>query len=150
MAMRNIEYLIQLYPNKTGKQLLAIQEQDKIDDEKQFRKAHKKTLAFMEDINSNGGYFRGKFGLDQYYYYRVYNMTMNDAIVYMDVESVVMFSGAKRSVIGEGNFSIERNTKTFQKMDTYALDSRELCERVTVKEWDEMIKYFEAAPTKFW
>lgn len=36
--MRSLEYLIQLFPEKTGKEILEIQAQDKIDDEKEYQK----------------------------------------------------------------------------------------------------------------
>lgn len=148
--MRSIEYLVQLYPDKTGKELLEIQKQEKLEDEKKFQKANKKKLDFINDINTNGGYFKGTFGLEQYYYYRVFDCQMDGTEMYGSVESVVLHVGRERGVTRPGEISFERRTKTFQKLENYALTTRELCERVTVKEWNAVNEYVDSMAGKFW
>lgn len=148
--MRSIEYLVQLYPDKTGKELLEIQEKEKLEDEKKFQRANKRKLDFIADINKNGGYFKGTFGLEQYYFYRVFDCIMDNTEMYGSVESVILHVGHKHGVTAEGEISFERRTKTFQKLENYALDTRELCERVTVKEWNEVNEYVNSMAGKFW
>jgi len=142
--MRALEYLVQLYPDKTGKEILEIQVQEKLDDQKEFEETNKKKLAFMKDINENGGYYRGRFGLDQHYYYRVFDMEMdNHGNITMKVDSLVLFYNekTKNQVTKEGEIRIERRLKEYQHYDNYGLHD---CERVTVKEWDAVNKYLDA------
>jgi len=105
--MRGIEYLVQSYPDKTGKEILAIQAQEKLDDLKEFEEINKKKLAFMKDINENGGYYRGRFGLDQHYFYHVFDMEMdNHGNITMKVEKIVLFynnDGHKHTVTDAGS-----------------------------------------------
>ena len=148
--MRGIEYLIQLFPDKTGKELLAIQEQDKLDDQKEFERFNKKLLAIIKDINENGGYFCGRFGSDQRYFRKIYDLTLENGEIYMTVDEVVFFindTDEKHSVtnIGEAHFE-RRINKTYKKYDQYGLT---FDKRVTVKEWDEVNEYINNM-TKFW
>ena len=69
--MRSIEYLIQLFPDKTGKELLEIQAQDKKKDEEEYQNKNKENLAIIKDIKENGGFYKGAFGTEQYYMYHV-------------------------------------------------------------------------------
>jgi hypothetical protein len=149
--MRGLEYLMELYPNATAKVILEIQKQDKLDDEKEFIKLNKKKLDYMEDLNKNGGYFRGRFGTDQHYLYRVYDLEMDETgRVIMKVECLVMFynEGDKpHQVTRPGEMSFERRIKDFEYLDNYGLQDRE---RVTVKEWDEVNDYVNAMSKLFW
>ena len=149
--MRAIEYLVQLYPNKTGKEILAIQEQDKLKDQKDFEKRNKKKLAFIKDINENGGYYRGRFGIDQHYFYRVFDMQMESkGEIIMKVESVVMFyneEGKPNQVTRPNEIRIERRLKEYERLDTYGLQDEE---RVTIKEWDAVNDYLNAMSKLFW
>lgn len=147
--MRSIEYLVSLFPEKTGLELLEIQKQDKLDDEKKFNKLNKKKLDFINDINTNGGYYYGRFGVDQYYFYRVFNMILDNNEIYTDVETLVVFinqEGIKHQVTGKGDVNLERRIKTYQKCSEYDLDERF---RVSIKEWNEVNEYVNNI-TKFW
>lgn len=141
--MRSIEYLIQLFPNKTGKELLEIQNQDKLNDEQEFQKRNKKKVEFINDINTNGGYYCGRFSIDQHSYYRVFNMRLDGNDIYMDVESLVVFINSETD---KNYVNIERKVKAFQKEDKYCLQNRE---RVTKKDWDNVNEYVNNI-TKFW
>jgi len=150
--MRALEYLVQLYPDKTGKEILEIQVQEKLDDQKEFEETNKKKLAFMKDINENGGYYRGRFGLDQHYYYRVFDMEMDDqGNITMKVEKIVLFynpkDGHKHTVTYAGSMQLDRKIKDYQHYDQYELEDRE---RVTVKEWDAINKYLDVMSKLFW
>ena len=144
--MRDINYLIQLFPDKTGKELLEIQEQDKLEDEKEYQRLHEEDLKLVEDINTNGGYYRGRFGIDQYFYYRFFNLHLEDDKIYCDCEHLVLFSGEGDSRITE-RFSVEIRTESYKDIEKYGLD---FYERVTVKEWDAVIQYFRTSPKQFW
>jgi len=149
--MRGIEYLLETYPDKTGEEILAIQAQDKLDDQKKFEKINKKKLAFMKDINENGGYYRGRFGLDQHYYYRVFDMEMDDqGNITMKVEKIVLFCNNdkhKHTVTDIDSIRLERELKEYQHYDQYGLEDRE---RVTIKEWDAINKYLDVMSKLFW
>jgi len=149
--MKSLEYLIQLHPDKTGKELLEIQEQEKLEDQKEFEEHNKKKLAFIKDLNENGGYYRGKFGLDQHYYYKVSNLTINkDGEVRMDVESVVLFcnnTDDTRHVTKPNEIHLDRKFNTYELLDRYGLTN---CERVTVKEWNKINSYLDAMEDLFW
>lgn len=55
--MTSIETLVRNYPEKTGKEILALQEQERLQDEAEYQERHAETLAYIEDINTNGGYY---------------------------------------------------------------------------------------------
>jgi hypothetical protein len=148
--MKSLEYLMQLHPNKTCKEILAIQAKEKAADKRAFEKHNKKVLAFINDINTNGGYYRGKFGLDQHYYYNVHNLRMVDDEVMMDVDKIVLFcnnDGHQHTVCKPNEIHIDREFKEMAILSQYGLDSRE---RVTVKEWDEINAYLDAMSNFFW
>ncbi len=149
--MRGLEYLMQCYPDATVKEILAIQEQEKLEDKRKFEAQHKKTLEFMEDLNTNGGYYKGRFGLDQHYLYRVFDLEMDDkGNVRMKVESLVMFYNPtedRNHVTKPNEIRIERRLKDYEDLDTYGLQNRE---RVTVKEWNEVNDYLNAMSEMFW
>ena len=149
--MRALEYLIQLYPEKTGKELLAIQEQEKLEDQKEFKNLNKTKLDFVNDINTNGGYYKGKFGLDQHYYYRVFDLVLEESgDVRMCVEKIVLFcnnDGHKHTVTKAGEINFERRTDDYANLDNYGLQDRE---RITVKEWNTINDYIDNIVKLFW
>ena len=149
--MRDINYLIQLFPDKTGKELLAIQAQDKLDDQKEFDELNKEKLAYIKDLNENGGYFCGRFGIDQHYYYHVYNLVMdNKGRITMDVDKVVLFyndSKDTHQVTRPNEIRMERRIKEYQEFDKYGLEHEK---RVTKKEWDAVNDYLNKMSELFW
>jgi hypothetical protein len=149
--MRALEVLMELYPNKTAKEILEIQEQDKTKDQKDFEERNKKKLEFINDINTNGGYYRGKFGLDQYYYYRVFNLIMNNnGSVYMSVESIVLFynnDGRKDTIVKPNEICLEKRLKEYCDLDQYSLEYEE---RITEIEWNYINNYLNNIHSLFW
>jgi len=148
--MRSLEYLMQCYPDKTAKEILAIQADEKLADQKADEKRNAKVLAFMKDLNENGGYYRGKFGLDQHYYYKITNLRMCGNEVIMDAESVVLFcnnDGHTNTVCKPNEIRLERKSKEMAVLSQYGLDDRE---RVTVKEWNAVNEYLDAMQKLFW
>lgn len=147
---KSLEYLMRLHPDKTAKEILAIQAEEKLADERAERKRNAKVLAFMEDLNTNGGYYRGKFGLDQHYFYKVTNVRMCGDEVVMDVEKIVMFcnpDGHQNIVCRPNEIRLERKFETMQLLSHYGLDSRE---RVTENEWININAYLNAIKKLFW
>jgi hypothetical protein len=147
--MRDLGYLVQLFPEKTGKELMEIQRKDKEADEFEYQQAHKAELELINDINTNGGYYRGRFGIDQHYYYYFSNLRMDGKKIYCDVESLVLFTGEKGGVIPD-EFSVRIEKRTYKEFDKFGIDIPEYIERVTKKEWDEVVNYFKIFPEKFW
>lgn len=136
--MRSLECLVHQYPEKTGKQLLAIQEQDKLFDEKEYQKRFKKQHDLIHDINTNGGYYKGRFGENQHFYYSFTNLMLLHGEVKCDVQTIVGFTGEK--------ISLERRDKTYQNLDNYGLST---CERTTKEEYDMVSKYLDDFFNKF-
>jgi hypothetical protein len=148
--MKSLEYLMQLHPDKTATEILAIQAEEKAADLKAEQKRNAKVLAFIADLNANGGYYRGKFGLDQHYYYKVTNLRMCGDEVMMDVDKIVLFcnaDGHQHTVCKPNCIHIDRELEKSGILSQYGLDSRE---RVTVKEWDEINAYLDAMSKLFW
>jgi len=140
---------MQLYPNKTAKQILAIQAQEKLADKKAEDKRNKKALAYIKDINTNGGYYKGKFGFDQYYYYRLFNLRLEFHKIMIDVETITLFCNTtdfKNLVTKQGEIHLERRTQEYKELDNFIGDE----ERVTVKEWNELNHYINAMEKLFW
>lgn len=144
--MRSIEYLIQLYPDRTGKELLAIQDADKAADEKAFKKQNKKLLAVVNDINTNGGYYKGRFGEDQRFYYNVTKARLESGKIYANVESIVVFLGDGRSVVNAGDVRIEKTAKDWAALDTYGL---EMYQRTTKEDFEDVANYLQKI-AKYW
>lgn len=137
--MRSIDYLVQLFPDKTGKELLEIQNRDKADDEKQFRKIHDVKLRTIEDINTNGGFYKGTFGLSQCFYYSFKNLKLIEGKIYCDVEDIVcFFEGWK--------VSIEIRDHTYKEFENYGVD---IYEKITESDYKEALKYVFAFQN-FW
>lgn len=137
--MRSIEYLIQLFPDKTGKQILEFQERDKLQDEKEFNQRHSEELSLIEDLNNNGGYYKGHFGLDQCFYYSFSNLRLEANVTFCDVEKLVAFNNY--------SFSIEFRKDTYKRLDTFGIN---IYERVTKEEFDKAVDYYKASFGLFW
>lgn len=145
--MRSLNLLIELYPDKTGKELIAIQNQDKIDDEKEWEKQYTKKIVTIADINSNGGFYRGVFG-NQYHYYKIYDAKIfGDGSISATVDSLYIHVGAERGVLPKGAISIERKVDKHANLENYGLSTDE---RVTQQEWDEVNTYIDSTAKLFW
>lgn len=146
--MRSIETLVREYPNKTGTQILDIQEADKLKDELEYQEYNKIQLAFVNKINTDSGYYRGKFGVNQHYYYRVYNALLDtNGTIYVDVEKIVLFVGSPNGVVKDNEMRFERRVDTYSDASKYSFGNEE---EVTVKEWDKVNTYLDNIATLFW
>lgn len=133
--MRDLRLLAVTYPEKTGKELLEIQEREKEHDRKVEEKKHEKLIRFVEKLNK-GAYYRYK-GSTQYGYDRVIKAYfMGDYKPYVDVESIVMFDKFIKD-----EFSVEKRIKTMLPLDTMGFNYDDgMTEEVTKREWDNLIK----------
>jgi hypothetical protein len=146
--MRDLGYLVQLFPDLTGKELMEIQRKDKEADEFEYQQEMKAELDMIKDINTNGGYYRGRFGIDQHYYYNFTNLRIDNKTVYCDCEHLVMFTGEGRAT--SKDFSVRIEKKEYKKFENYGVDIPDCIERVTKKEWDEVVNYFKKGAELFW
>lgn len=140
--MRSLDLLVRTYPNKTAAEILQIMEEEKQVAQQQFEKANRAKIDWMDEININGGYFKGRFGLDQRFYYKVTDVTMEDGELFGTVSKVVVFLGG--SITPEPH--IEVDTKTFQKLEKYGFGCYT---RTTKMDWDEINQYIRNIE-KFW
>jgi hypothetical protein len=151
MAMRSLELLMREYPNKTAKQILAIQKQDELADQIAYDLRNEKKLAYIKDINTNGGFYRGRFGLDQHYYYRIFDLKMDTSgEVVMQVESIVLFinnTDDTRQVTRPNEMHLERRLRTYERLDQFGLEQEK---RVTAHDWDAVVNYINAMSQLFW
>lgn len=144
--MKSLEGLIREYPNKTGKEILEIQKQEEKEEQDRINKRFKTLIDTINDYNENGGYYRGKFGTDQYYYYYFHDFIIdkNGKGVYSgNVDTIVLFT--KDSI---GNFSVKLETNKYvHDLSLYGLSNEE---RVTKKEWDDIINHLDNINKLFW
>jgi hypothetical protein len=140
---------MQEYPNKTEKEILTIQKQDKLADQIKSDLRNEKALAYIKDINTNGGYYRGKFGLDQYYYYNIFNLRLEFGKVMIDCDCITLFCNTTEKtnlVTKQGEIHLERRSEQYKELDNFINDE----ERVTAHEWDAIVNYINAMEKLFW
>lgn len=130
--MRSLEYLLQSYPNKTGKELIEMQELDKIEDQLEFEKINKHQLDLIDDINTNGGFYKGRFGMSQHFYYKFTNLMLDNGQIYCDVKNIVAFFDPNSTI------KIEVDNKEYQKLDRYGIS---IYDRVTEEEFNKVLGY---------
>ena len=139
--MRSIETLVRNYPDKTAKEILAMQEQDKIEDQKEFEKIHAIKLDLIKNINEKGGYYKGRFTYSQVHCYRFFNMMMEKETgkIWCDVEQIfIHYDNQKKP--NDNGIIITRETKTYQEFDRYCPQPEE---RITKEEWDKINDYID-------
>jgi hypothetical protein len=145
--MRSIEYLAQLFPEKTGKELFEIQVEDKRQDELKYQEANKECLAIVDDIKTNGGYFKGAFGTEQYYMYKVTNIEFDGKQVYCVCDEIVLFDSQNidRGVLKRDSINFEIQTEKYIKFDDITLMSI----RIKEEEYNELKNYLFGVVPKF-
>jgi hypothetical protein len=148
--MRSIEYLAQLFPEKTGKELFKIQKEDKQQDEFELQEANKEKISIVEDINKNGGYYRGAFGTDQYYMYNITKIDIerNNRQIYCEVERITLFDSQninKGSVLSGESINFEIRQKESVKFEDITL----MTTRITEEEYNELKNYLFGVVPKF-
>lgn len=146
-GIRAIDYLCRLFPDKTGTELLAIHEHDKKCYELYMQKGQEKVRAFAKRINDAGAlYYKGRFGMDQRYFYKVYNATVeSNGAIYANVDSLVCFLGEKGDV-SEGRISIKLEVEKYKDLSTYGLSVRE---ETTEEDYNEALSHLREV-SKFW
>ena len=145
--MRHITELINQFPNKTGKELLEIQAQDKLDDEKEFKRLNKKKLSIIKDITDNGRYFKGAFGMEQYYMYKITKIELVGETLYCDYEQIVLFDSQniKKGILGENRLNFELKTNSLIEYER----NFSFCDRATETEYNELKNYLLGVVPKF-
>jgi hypothetical protein len=122
--MRSFDHLIQLFPDKTGRELLEIQNQDKLQDEQERMEAQKEIIALAAALNNNG-YFKGRFSTSQYYMYHFTNVKVEEGKLYGDVEKISTFYsiGLQPSLrVGSDDINISISKKTDTPLYNYGLE----------------------------
>jgi len=144
--MRTIETLARQYPDKTGRELLAMQEQDKLDDQKEWEELNAAKIRFVESVKQNP-YFKGRFGLCQHYYYKVHDIEMcEDGVLIGTIEKITVFIGADGGTMPKGDMSVERELRKNVLLDNYGLQS---VERTTEADWLEFVSFLETVEAFF-
>jgi len=144
--MRSIETLVREYPNKTGKEILEIQEKDKLLDEQELQKYNEKSLALIAEYNEKGGCFKSTFGLDQYRYDRFFNLYLDErGNIICDVETIVGFY--KGHTTPNNEILLERKYKENQRFDKYLPQEEE---RISKEEYNLLSEHLDNVFTSFW
>ena len=146
--MRSIETILRENPELTGKEILALQEQDKIADEKEYQEAHKEKLEFINDINENGGFYKGRFGTSQLYYYSFSNLQLGvEGTITCDVKTILVFNRPNENF---KTFSVEISTKEYVHFDSYGIGHGSMYTRVTKEDFQKVEEYFIKGAGIFW
>ena len=143
---RSIELILRDNPNMTGKEILEEQKHDEACFALWKENRDKDKLDFIKDINTNGGFYKGRFGLDQRFYYKVTNASLQGARVMAEVETVVVFLGCERGAVKVGDINIEKRKKTYEDLDNYDLHGYT---RTTKEDFEKVVKYLNDI-AKFW
>jgi hypothetical protein len=113
-------------------------EKDKAKERKRIEKRHKDKLELIEDINENGGFYMGQFGLDQYFYYSFFNLRLMENKIICDVESIVIFDRPE--------LHIERRVSTHKNLDQYAIS---IYNRIEEDQYLKLSEYLDQAAKVF-
>jgi len=139
--MRSIEYLARLFPDKTGSQLIEIQNSDKAEDEKLYREVNKRKIEIVDDINTNGAYYRGTFGLSQHFYYYFSKAELNKETITCTVSSLTCFFDS------DGRIKIELDNERYALYENFGVA---VYERIEKGDYLKVIEYLNASKTLFW
>lgn len=142
--MRTLEQLIELFPTKSGTELLQLQEMDRLADKHIFQMENKANLDIVNNINTNGAFYRGNSGDSQYFYYRVFKADFDSKkqIININYDILLLFTDCKGF-----NFSFEIKRNEYAKYDNLGLS---LYEKVTKEDWDKAIAFTESIPSLLW
>lgn len=145
--MRSIEYLAQLFPDKTGKELIEIQNEDKRLAEVEFQNENKEKLLIVKDIEENGGYYKGVFGTEQYYMYKIHKIYFDNGNITCDYEEIVLFDSQNisRGVLSVDNINFETRTNKYGNFEDISL----MAVRIKEEEYNELKNYLFGVVPKF-
>ncbi len=135
--MRTFETLVREYPEKTGAEIMQIVEQEKKAEANRILESHKSEFETIRDYNTNGAYFKGTFGLDQYFVYKIENARLMEDKMVGDVTSITGFRHGGK---------IEKSSRTWQDLSKYGIG---VLDRITEKEFNEVDQYIDAMYEKF-
>lgn len=141
--MGRLEYLIKYNPDKTGKEILEMHQQDLLKEEQHFNKLHSENLKIVEKIKANPIYVKGQAG-NQYWFWRIYNARYNkdQKEIIVTFDNIVLFSE-----LNSLPFSFERQKGEFDKYSNLAIHHYE---EVTETEWNKINDFINNIPTMFW
>lgn len=146
-SWRRADYLCELYPELTAKEIIILRDHEKkcfeLWEVEQVQEQHDK----VKEINDAGAlYYKGRFGVDQRYYYKIYDAQVMGKEVYATIEKIVVFLGCEGSVISEGRLTMEKKVNELTKLTDYHLS----LEHVTTEaQWNELNEYLQNV-AQFW
>lgn len=144
--MRTIEYLAQLFPDKTGRELLELQAQDKAEDKRKEEELHKDNLVIVDYINTNGLYFKGTFGLNQYFYYYIHKATLDNVNgqIHIEYDNITLFTEDEKNY---SNFNMKKEKNSYSTYDKMGVS---LYEKTDKADWDNINNFINTIHTNFW
>lgn len=148
-SYRDARVMCQYYPDATGKEILELVEHDMKCHRLWIEQGQEKVRAFAKRVNDAGGiYYRGRFGIDQRYFYKVSNVEVTDrGDLYADVEKIVAFMGDQGSGKAfEGRMRIEYENEGHTSISNYSLENEK---EVPKEQWDAAFKYISETK-QFW
>ena len=147
-SKRSLELIMRENPNMTSAEIFLEQKHDEDCYNLWEANKNKAKLELIKDINTNGGYYKGRFGYDQRFYYNVTNVRLEGNSVMATVEQISVFLGDKRDVVAEGEVRIEKTIKTWENLRDYGLD-KDMNKRTTKKDYEKIVSYLKGI-AKFW
>lgn len=139
-SIRSVSYLCELFPEKSGKEILEQYNQDVKANELYIIQRDQKLYDYAEMVKAKGAiYYKGGFGDGQKYYYKFTDVTVDCGKLYASVEEIVCFFGSNRGVLKAGEISIEKNNKgRFICLENYGIS---VLEEITEDKWNELTEY---------
>ena len=122
MSIRSIETLVRDYPNKTGAEILAMQEADKANNRAKAIELNKENIEFLESLKKERKFLKGLFGLNQRYYHRIdkveHALDKNDDFVVIETTEINYFKPdeTNRGVIQNGEYQLEVTHKSYYNL----------------------------------
>lgn len=146
-SMRGARVMCEYYPEATGKEILELVEHDKKCHELYIQQGQEKVRAFAKKINDAGAlFYKGRFGLDQRFFYKLSNATVTDkGEIYGTVEHIVCFLGEKGDVC-EGRIKIETKKDEFKTFENLGLS---MYEKTTEEDYNKVLAHLQSM-ADFW
>jgi len=120
---------------------MKIQADDKKLDAEEFENRNRAKLDLINDINTNGGFYRGRFGMDQRFYYSFKNLQLMSTAIYCDVTTLVTFYQ------DNGTIHIEYREETFKAFENYGV---EIYEKITKSDFDKAYELLQGFKNQLW
>lgn len=113
-----------------------------------MRKRKKVQLQkIVDEIKENGAYYKGAFGTDQYFYYKVLEAKIVSDEITCKIEKIVLFNslGINSSCINKNSFSYEFDQKDFVNYEDITFRTT----RITDADYNELKDYLFGVVPKF-